>query len=564
MYRAPPMSPRRWSLSILVAVFFIYLLSSSRERPWGDAHPVWEVAQRLVHHGEIDIKLRWPEDIPPGRDGKTYGITPIGPVLAQVPGVALAGIAKAAAPEDEVLTLPLACHVGPAALGALACAVFFLLLVDLGRSPRVASVCTAVLAFATTTWVYARYPYSEILQLACFVGTFRATWRTIETPTRREAVWLGVWAGCLLESKYINGLAIVGVGVALLWSLRDGATRRRVLGWAAVAGAPFVVLALVYNDLRWDSPFETGYGPYLGAYFGGSLFDGAWGMLGSPDKSALLYSPPLILAALAAPAAIRAQPRYGLLVGLVALPTLLVCCTYRSWSGDYAWGPRFFVYLVPVALVPLAWFVEAAMAAAASRVRRLVLAAVVAAGIAVQLLGNALYWDHFIRIAIDTKNQWLGSPNRSGAYVAERGRGHCDSCFEDTYPILWTPPFQQIRGHWWLLSSIVAGDDAKAAQADAPWRRYTSLDVDLSQSYPRARVDWWGMLWLKDAPDTWPAGIVLTTVFLAGATGARRGGCGYTAAHRHVRRRPLSRRRSASVCSPARRSSRSGCGRRSA
>jgi len=168
---------------------------------------------------------------------------------------------------------------------------------------------------------------------------------------------------------------------------------------------------------------------------------------------------------------------------------------------------------VPVALVPLAWFVDRL-----TRAKKIVLGAVVAAGFAVQLLGSALYWDHFIRIAIDAKNQWLGNPNRSGSYIAEDHRGHCDSCFEDTYEILWTPAFQPIRGHWWLVKSLARGDDARDAQADAPWRHYTTLDVDLSRTYPRARIDWWGLLWLEDAPGTWPAGLVLLVVFMAGAS----------------------------------------------
>jgi hypothetical protein len=151
-----------------------------------------------------------------------------------------------------------------------------------------------------------------------------------------------------------------------------------------------------------------------------------------------------------------------------------------------------------------------------SRVRKLVLAAVVTAGICVQLLGVSLYWDHFIRIAIDVKNQWLGNPNRRGAYVAEKGRGHCDSCFEDTYEILWTPAFQPIRGHWWLLKSLAAGDSPAEAQASAPWRTYTSLDVNIDADYPRARLDWWGMLWISDAPATRIVGIACLLVFLAG------------------------------------------------
>ena len=516
---------RRWCIAIFLAVCSAYLLSGSREPAWGDAHPMWDVAQRLVQHGAIDISTRWPEDLPPGRGGKIYGIAPIGPALVHVPGAAVDGIAHAVAPSYAPLVKPLATHLAPAALGAAACVVFFLLLLDLGRGTRTASLCTAILAFATTTWVYARYPYSEILQLLCMLGTFRAAWRAIERPIRREAVWLGVWAGCLLNSKYVFALAIAGAAGAIAWSLRGRRGElRRVLTWAAIAGAPFVVLALVYNYLRWGSVLETGYGPYLGAFFGGSVFDGAWGMLASPNKSALLYSPPLLLALAGWPAALRAHRRLGLLLATVVLPTFVVYCTYRSWSGDYAWGPRFFVWIVPVLLIGLAWFVDRL-----SRAKKALLAAVVAGGIAVQLLGNALYWDHFIRIAIDVKNQWLGQPNRAGAYVAERGRGHCDSCFEDTYEIMWLPAFQPIRGHWWLVESLARGDDARTAQADAPWRRYTSLDFNLASTYPRARIDWWGLIWLEDKPGTWPLGLAVLLVLLAGTAG---GAFGWQRLHR--------------------------------
>jgi hypothetical protein len=502
---------------MFVAVFSLYLLTSSREPPWGDSHPMWDVAVAIVQRGEINIEHKWPYDMPEGRNGKIYGITPLGPVAVQIPGAALSGIVHGVAPSYEVLVRPLASHLAPAALGGIACVLFFLLLIDLGRTPRTASLCTAILAISTTTWVYARYPYSEILQLACFLGLFRATWRVLAglPPSRREALWWGLWAGCLLNAKYVYALAIAGALATIVWTLRARrAELKSFIYWAAATGGPLVGLALFYNWARWGNIFETGYGPYLDAYFGGSLADGAWGMLLSPNKSALLYSPPLVLALIGAVAAVREKPRFAVLFGTVALPTLIVYCTYRSWSGDYAWGPRFFVYLTPIALVPLAWFVDGL-----SRARKIALVAVVVAGFGVQLLGNALYWDHFIRVAIETKNQWLGNPNRSGAYVAEDGRGHCDSCFEDTYEVLWTPAFQPIRGHWWLVKSMVRGDDWKTAQADAPWRRYTSLNVDLSRSYPRARVDWWGLIWMKDATGTWVLGLVLMVVFAGGTAG---------------------------------------------
>jgi len=503
---------RVWCIAIYLAVFSCYLLASSREPAWGDAHSMWEVADRIAQHGAIDIRTRWPDDIPPGRDGKTYGITPIGASLVHVPGAALTAATFALAPRYDVLARPLFTHLAPAALGALSCVLFFLLLVELGRSQRTASTCTAILAVATTLWIYARMPYSEIVQLTCFLGTFRQTLRVAERASKRDALWFGAWAGMLLNSKYVFGLAIAGAAALIAWSLRKRrAELVRVAIWSAVTAVPLLVLALVYNYLRWGSIAKTGYEPYLSWYFGGSVFDGAWGMLASPNKSAFLYSPPLVLALFGWPAAIRDRPRLGLALALLVVPTFVVYCTYRSWSGDYAWGPRFFVWAVPVLLVGIAWFVDRM-----SRWKRALVAAVIAAGIAVQLLGSALYWDHFIRIAIDVKNQWLGNPNRTGAYIPEKGRGHCDSCFEDTYEILWTPAFQPIKGHWWLVKSLARGDDAVTAQTDAPWRRYTSLSVNLAANYPRVRIDWWGLLWLRDAPHTWPAGLVLLLLLGAG------------------------------------------------
>jgi hypothetical protein len=503
---------RAWYIAIFIAVFGLYLLSSSREPAWGDARPMWEVADRIVQHGAIDIRTKWPDDMPPGRNGKTYGIAAIGTVLVHVPGVALAGITHAAAPRHDVLLRPIFTHLAPALLGALACVMFFGLLRDLGRSARTASLCTAILACGTTVWVYARMPYGEIIQVACFVALFRYTLRVIADPSRSNALWLGVWAGCLFNTKYVYATAIAGAALLILWSLRkQRADLKRVVIWASATAGPLLVLALVYNYLRFGSITQTGYEPYLSWYFGGSIFDGAWGTLASPNKSALLYSPPLVLALLGWPRAIRANRRLGIALALLVVPTFIVYCTYRSWSGDYAWGPRYFVWTTPVLLVGLAWFVDEM-----GRYKRALVAAVVAAGIVVQLLGSALYWDHFIRISIDTKNQWLGTPNRSGAYIPEKGRGHCDSCFEDTYEILWTPAFQPIKGHWWLVKSLARGDkDGAEAQVDAPWRRYTSLAVNLNASYPRARIDWWGLLWLKDATHTWLAGLILLILFSA-------------------------------------------------
>ena len=81
-----------------------------------------------------------------------------------------------------------------------------------------------------------------------------------------------------------------------------------------------------------------------------------------------------------------------------------------------------------------------------------------------------------------------------GAAIAEAGRGHCDSCFEDMYGHQWLPPLSPIAGHVWLLSHTIAGDSWDEARLDAPWRRYTTLSLERPKSnYEAVRFDWWAL-----------------------------------------------------------------------
>jgi hypothetical protein len=111
--------------------------------------------------------------------------------------------------------------------------------------------------------------------------------------------------------------------------------------------------------------------------------------------------------------------------------------------------------------------------------------------------------------------EWLGTPNRKGAAIAEAGRGHCDSCFEDMYGHQWLPPFAPIPGQLWLARHKLAGDSRDEAAPDAPWRRYTSLELkrpELRQTYDDTRLDWWAL----DADGTnW----YVAVVFIALASG---------------------------------------------
>jgi hypothetical protein len=61
------------------------------------------------------------------------------------------------------------------------------------------------------------------------------------------------------------------------------------------------------------------------------------------------------------------------------------------------------------------------------------------------------------------------------------------------YVVNWLPAFQPIEGHLWLLRHVPWDHDYRRAEQDAPWHRYTRLNLDIAQSYRAARVDFWGL-----------------------------------------------------------------------
>jgi hypothetical protein len=178
---------------------------------------------------------------------------------------------------------------------------------------------------------------------------------------------------------------------------------------------------------------------------------------------------------------------------LTAFPGLYLHAQMISWAGDYAWGPRYMTFALAVLLLPAGFLFQDLLDKASSLRRWLGIAffsAVFISGVLVTYLGNAIYWDHFIRIETEATQFWLGMPNQKGDGVSTPGLP-CPVCFETIYSLQWLPPFQHIVGNYWLLSHLPKNDSWMVAEKDAPWRRYTNLSLDIHEGYARARVDWW-------------------------------------------------------------------------
>jgi 4-amino-4-deoxy-L-arabinose transferase-like glycosyltransferase len=474
------------AVAIFLAVAGVYLLGTGRERPWGDAKIVYEVAQAM-EEGRVSIWTEWPPMSHAGADGAVYSQYALLPSLAHAPGRMLFGaLGGNGTPE---LNTVVTSHIAPALAAALTCAVFFLAALRLAGQRRAALAATAVVAFASLLVIYARYPMTEAIQAACVMGLVHELLKVVAGDhSRRRGISVGLWVGALVNAKAVLLLGAIGGVLAVAIMVRERAALRRLAVGAVLGGLPWLAVVLIYNHVRWGSPLDTGYGETLGM-MKESLPAGLAGLLISPGKGLVFFSPCVILAVAAMARTWSAHRRAYVVVLAVIVPPLMFYGKFLSWSGDYGWGPRYLVYAIAPLSLPLApWF-----ATAAGRARRWLVRGIVAVSVAIQLLGAMLFWDHWILIAHDARIEWLGRPNRKGAAIKDLdNKGHCDSCFEDMHGHQWLPPFAPIPGHLWLARHALAGDSWKVAREDAPWTRYTSLNLDHPrQLYDRVKFDWW-------------------------------------------------------------------------
>jgi hypothetical protein len=511
MERAPAF-PWYGQLWLFGAIFFLYLFSTSGARPWGDATPVWEVADNIAYAHNFHAATRWPMNLPNGKDGHLYGVAPLLQSLVHVPGAALQRLIAQKYPAYMQICWRFTCHLAPTVLGTLACLFFFGLCRRVEMQLFPAALTTLALAFATSLWVYSRYPYSETLQLCCFTGFFSKLLDVRIRPTWRQAAWLGLWAGLLVNAKPVFLVSGLGAGVFLIWELRRNWRTLVLVALVSTAAAtPLAAMYLYYNYARWGSITSTGYGVAITITTSGiaalpgvheHALVGLWGMFLSPGKSIFLYSPPLLVALLGFLRFAKNFRHVVLAMALTILPGLYVHAQMISWAGDYAWGPRYMIFALGVFLLPAGFVVQACLNQVHKLRRYLGVAAlsgVLLGGVLVTYLGNAIYWDHFIRIQNEATRFWLGIPNNGGDGSSTQAIP-CPVCFETISQLQWLPPFQHIVGNYWLLTHLPYDHDWVRAEEDAPWRRYTNLQVNIKESYARASVDWWFLGFRKAFP----------------------------------------------------------------
>jgi hypothetical protein len=165
-----------------------------------------------------------------------------------------------------------------------------------------------------------------------------------------------------LASRIAVGVTLIAPGLWLLW-LAWGWGRQRwrdgllaCVAWGAPIGLWLAGIG-VYNWVRFGSVFKTGYGDEA-SEFTEPFLTGLTGLLVSPGKGLLWYSPPLLLALAGSWRFARRRPDLALAIAGMFGTTLALYSRYYIWDGGGVWGTRFLLPLIPLLLLPAGEVIE--------------------------------------------------------------------------------------------------------------------------------------------------------------------------------------------------------------
>lgn len=235
-----------------------------------------------------------------------------------------------------------------------------------GYRERTGMWLALLFGLATIAWPYATMFFGEPMSAFALLLTFYGLYRW-----KRGGGWGFLLAGGIGAGLTIATVTAHSVLVALL-ALYAAAIlverlRSRALAPAqAVAGvaafvAPIAVagaLLMLYNTMRFGSPFDTGYHFAEGEGFSTPIWQGLWGLLFSPYRSLFLHTPLFVASIVGFLPFFRRNRAEAILIAELSAALIGMYSMWWMWWGGYSWGPRFLVPLSPFWVLLLAPIIE--------------------------------------------------------------------------------------------------------------------------------------------------------------------------------------------------------------
>jgi|GEM_PF-2430048 len=387
-------------------------------------------------------------------------------------------------------------------IAAIAAVAIFALVAMTRRSLGWGAAIAGLFTVASIAWPYSKIGMETTFMAASLVAFALAVWAR-ERPSPRSWALTGLAAGAAIATKPYALLVLVAIAI-LLWPRFRAADRDRRLRLGLAIALP--VLAWIaaiawYNWLRFGGIANSGYDESL-------LTLAApinWlGLLFSPGKGLIFYSPVVVLGALGLPRLWRRDR--SLAIALLVFGVGLTCIAgSTTFWGDEVWGPRYIVPAAWVLLVPIAWWAD-------TRLRRRVLAGVAALAVCVQVVAVSAQYAHYV----DAVDALTGVPVYQDRFGVER-----EKIPYGNDPTRWIPQLSAlvVQAEGLISSQVIdrlGGDGLTVTYAPFEGRSRT---VNLSDPKLAIPLDFW---WYPPPEHKWLVRVLALLLLLASAAASVR------------------------------------------
>lgn len=413
----------RNNLTTYLPVFTTFFLFFALFAPMGhipsDTEHSVLTASALVNHGTPAI-AETPErlDLVSGTDGNYYSKYGIGYSLLFVPVIAASNTLTLLTniSNDLVLQALLSfVNTGIAALIIVACMSIFL---KLGYSPKITLVAASLIAGASLLLPYSKILHAELptaLVLICFLRT------SIDKCMLdfRTGSSIGVTVALLMLIKPGNVCYAAVIFIYGIWlGIKHRRTHAGILVFLLVPCIIGILLA-VANAVRFGSALDFGYGPEQHR-FTTPITHGLIGLIFSPSKSLILFSPLVILCGAVFFRVLKKQPRFALLTGTLFGAALVFNARWHGWDGGWSWGPRL---IVPAIIIAHLFIPEYCLLCIKSRGRQVILVMLVAAGVLINGTGALVWYQQIYHFPHETWSLRQSHPVIAGKLLLHKMQG---------------------------------------------------------------------------------------------------------------------------------------------
>ena len=350
---------------------------------------------------------------------------------------------------------------------ATTCLVIFAFALDLYGSRRIAFILGLIFVGCSFILPYNTSLFPQPLQGLCIIsGTFflykmrhahhnylcqTTSNRDLSHKTRYIYSMLSAtFFGLSVIASPISGLFIPAYIICSIIYLRQN---KKLLLSFLLTLAVLMILTGTLNYIRFGSFGEFGYGSLYGTFSLNTEWQGLLGLLLSPGKGLIFYFPLVVLLPLAIKFSFRQNPSLSFLTVYIFVVlwlyfgTLLVNGESRSWSGAIAWGPRYFVPLLPLVALLIGRLLKYPRKFKTKRLIHLSIVLFSVAGFIINL-GGTLVWSEYGLI-------YAWERERLGGFAWEL--------------MTWDPKYSPIVLHMKILFSNYISDIPLEDYRDTAW-----------------------------------------------------------------------------------------------